>query len=75
MGFFSIEKEEYSFHMGLKTEWTEYECFIWNVLLRYYINEFNRIVHCTSIQEELFNSYKKRMFFSYECDYLDSTEY
>ena len=23
--FFSIEKEEYLFHMGLKTEWTEFE--------------------------------------------------
>ena len=39
--FFSIEKEEYSFHMGLKTEWTEFECFISNVLLRHYINELS----------------------------------
>ena len=30
----SIEKEEFSFHMGLKTQWTELECFIWIVLLK-----------------------------------------
>ena len=28
-----------------------------------------------SIQKELFDSYKKRKFFSCDCDYLDSTEH
>ena len=79
--FFSIEKEEYLFHMGSKTEEIEFECFIWNVSLRHYINEYIRIINRNNLNEtfhahkELFDSYKKRKFFSCDCDYLDSTEY
>ena len=58
MRFFFIEKEEYSFHMGLKTEWKEFECFIWNVLLRHYINEFIRIINWNSLNE-IFQAYRK----------------
>ena len=56
--FFSIEKEDYSFHMGLKTKWTEFECFIWNVLLRHYINEFIRIINWNNLNET-FQAYRK----------------
>ena len=56
--FFSIEKEEYSFHMSLKTKWTEFKCFIWNVLLRHYINEFIRIINWNNLNET-FQAYRK----------------
>ena len=55
--FFSIEKE-YSFHMGLKTEWPEFECFIYNVLLRHFINEFIRIMNWNNLNET-FQAYRK----------------
>ena len=54
---FSIEKEEYLFHMGLKTEWTEFKCFIWNVLLRH-INEFIQIINWNNLNET-FQAYRK----------------
>ena len=48
--------------MGLKTEWTEFECFIWNVLLRhYYINEFVRIINWNNLNET-FQAYRKNYF-------------
>ena len=42
--FFSTEKEEYSFHMGLKTRVRMFylECL---TKLRHYINEFIRIIN------------------------------
>ena len=80
--FFSIEKEEYLFHMGLKTEWTEFECFIWNFLLRHYINEFIWMINWNNLNETL-QAYRKnysiiskeKNVFSCDCDYLHSTEY
>ena len=59
--FFSIEKEEYLFHMGLKTKWTEFECFTWNVFLWHYINEFIQIINWNDLNET-FQAY--RNFFS-----------
>ena len=56
--FFSIEKEEYSFHMGLKTEWTEFEYFVLNILLRHYTNEFIRIINWKNLNET-FQIYRK----------------
>ena len=57
--FFSIEKEEYPFPMGLKSEWTKFECFIWNVLLMFhYINEFFRIINWNNLNET-FQAYRK----------------
>ena len=44
--------------MGLKTEWTEFECFIWNVLLRHYINAFIQIVNWNNLNET-FQAYRK----------------
>ena len=82
MRFFSIEKEEYLFHMGSKTEEIEFECFIWNVSLRHYINEYIRIINRNNLNET-FHAHRKNYsivtrkesFFSCDCDYLDSTEY
>ena len=48
--FFSLEKEKYSFHMGLKTR-------IRNILLRH-INEFNRIINWNNLKET-FQSYRE----------------
>ena len=56
--FFSIEKEEYLFHMGLKTKWTEFECFTWNVFLWHYINEFIQIINWNNLNET-FQAYRK----------------
>ena len=36
----------------------EFECFIWNVLLRHYINEFIRIINWNNLNET-FQAYKK----------------
>ena len=67
--------------MGLKSEWTKFECFIWNVLLMFhYINEFIRIINWNNLNET-FQAYRKnysivtRKFFSSDCDYLDRIEY
>ena len=68
--FFSTEKEEFLFHMGLKTEWTEFECFIWNVLLRHYVNEFIRIINRNYLTET-FQAYRK----NYSMDAVKSKVY
>ena len=78
--FFYIEKEECLFHMGLKTKWTEFECFNWNIILRHYINEFIRIIDWINLNvEKAYRNYailtRKEIFFSHSSDYLDSTEY
>ena len=44
--------------MGLKTESTEFEGFIWNVLLWHYINEFIRIINWNNLNET-FQAYRK----------------
>ena len=59
--FFSIEKlekEENWFHMDLKTEWIEFECFIENVVPRHYINEFIRVINWNNLNET-FQGYRK----------------
>ena len=75
-----MEEEEYSFHMGLKTEWAEFKCFIWNVLLRH-INEFIQIINwnnlnetCQAYRKNYYIVTRKESFFSCDFDYLDSTE-
>ena len=74
-----MEEEEYSFHMGLKTEWTEFKCFIWNVLLRH--NEFIQIINwnnlnetCQAYKKNYYIVTRKESFFSGDSDHLDSTE-
>ena len=67
--------------MGLKTEWTDFECFIWNALPRYYVNEFIRIIKWNNLNET-FQAYRKnysifakeKKFLSFDCEYLDGTE-
>ena len=44
--------------MGLKTERTEFKYFIWNALLRHYINEFIRIITWNNLNET-FEAYRK----------------
>ena len=67
--------------MGLKTVWTEFECFIWNVLLRHYANglfelSIEIIWMKLSKQTERINPWlQEKNFFSCDCDYLESTEY
>ena len=68
--FFFIEQKEYSFHLGLKTQLTEFECFIWNVLLRHYVNEFIRIINRNYLTET-FQAYRK----NYSMDAVKSKVY
>ena len=76
--FFSIEKEEYSFHIRFtKPNEQNSNVGIWN-----YINEFIRIISWNNLNE-IFQAFgknysivtKKESFFSCDCDYLDSTQY
>ena len=65
-----MEEEEYLFHMGLKTEWTEFK---WNVLLRH-INEFIQIINWNNLNETC-QAYRKNYYIvTCDSDYLDSTE-
>ena len=53
-----LRKKNIRFTWVLKQE---FECFIWNVLLRHYINEFVRIINSNNLNET-FQAYRKNYF-------------